>query len=58
MRTTKDMRTTDQGAKESIGKLDISNSKCFGFTCIFPVNSRLQSLNTNKQKAIVKKKRG
>lgn len=58
MRTTKDMRTIDQGAKESIGKLHISNSKCFGFTCIFPVNSQLQSLNTTKQKAIVKKKRG
>lgn len=59
MRTTKDMRTVDQGAKQSISNLSISNCKCFkcfGLTCIFPVNSLLQSLNTNKQQSNWEKK--
>lgn len=43
MRTTKDTRTVDQGVKQSISKLSIFNCKYFGFTCIFPVSSLLQS---------------
>lgn len=41
MRTTKDMRTVDQKAKQLVEYFQLC--KYFGFTCIFPISLVLQS---------------